>query len=114
MKDSELFVEDAIGDWACKHEVLDRTEIKYVIRRCEAASTAEPDEFSSTAKCTSLCGSCLIVLLLSSLEAMSDTVTGFLNDAGRWQKTESGACFPLGFCIDIHQPQAGNGAHVAG
>ncbi|CAE7422898.1 unnamed protein product [Symbiodinium sp. KB8] len=35
MKDSELFVEDAIGDWACKHEVLDRTEIKYVIRRPE-------------------------------------------------------------------------------
>eukprot|EP00439_Symbiodinium_sp_Y106_P059684 s1991_g8.t1 len=33
MKDSELFVEDAIGYWACKHEVFNRTDIKYVIRR---------------------------------------------------------------------------------
>ncbi|CAE7342206.1 RPL15 [Symbiodinium sp. CCMP2592] len=35
MKDSELFVEDAIGDWACKHTVLDRMEFKYVILRPE-------------------------------------------------------------------------------
>ena len=62
MKDSELFVEDAIGYWACKHEVFNRTDIKHVIRRCEAASTAEPEDFATAAKRMSVCGSCLIVL----------------------------------------------------